>query len=74
VIIKSFFRFMANNGGRLLCIVAGLGLIAWRAFPSPITNWVLIIIGLIPLSAGLLDFCVFAPLFGGRRLRSQVNG
>ena len=75
--MKSTFRFLANNKGRLLRIAAGLALIIWGAYFTATTNWVLIIIGLVPLLAGLFDFCVFAPLFGypftGKRLRSKLE-
>jgi hypothetical protein len=40
-------------------------------------KWVLIIIGVVPLAAGLFDRCVFAPLFGlpflGWRLRRSLE-
>ena len=75
--MKEFIRFMASSAGRLLRIVVGVGLILWGALFSPDTNWLLIIIGLIPLSAGLFDFCLLAPHFGypfgGAKIRSQLN-
>jgi hypothetical protein len=27
-------------------------------------GWILVIVGLVPLAAGVFDFCVLAPLFG----------
>ena len=75
--MRSFFRFMANNGGRLLRIVAGSGLIALGVLNEPDTNWLLIIIGMVPLAAGVFDFCLLAPIFGlpfnGKRLRKVVH-
>jgi hypothetical protein len=39
-------------------------------------GWILAIVGLVPLAAGLFDWCVFAPLFGlpfvGPRLRQAL--
>lgn len=29
-----------------------------------VAGWILAIVALVPLAAGLLDCCVFAPLFG----------
>jgi hypothetical protein len=41
-------------------------------------GWVLIVVGLVPLAAGLFDFCLFAPLFGlpfvGDQLRARFSG
>ena len=56
-------EFMESNIGRfarsalgLVMIGVGVGLGgAW---------WALAAVGLLPLAAGLLDFCVAAPLFG----------
>lgn len=75
--MKSAFRFLASGAGRLTRIAAGLGLILWGIFYPEGTNWILIIIGLVPLAAGIFDFCVFAPLFGypfsGPKLRAALN-
>jgi Na+/glutamate symporter len=61
-----FARFMSSNIGRLLRIVAGLALIGIGLWVVGGT-WgiVLVVVGLVPLLAGLFKFCVFAPLFGG---------
>ena len=43
-----------------------------------IGGWIVAIIGLVPLAAGVFDRCVFAPLFGlpfvGEQLRQAVEG
>lgn len=72
--MNTIFEFLASSTGRglrailgLLLILIGIWLLsgAWR--------WVLIVIGLFPLAAGLFDFCLVAPLFGhpfkGQNLR-----
>lgn len=71
------FEFLASTTGRIVRAVAGLVLIAlgiWVA-QSTTWTWVLIIVGLVPLAAGVFDVCVFAPLFGlpfgGDRLRAR---
>ena len=76
--MNAFFKFMASTAGRLVRIVAGLILIAvgiWAV--SGIGGWILVIVGLVPLAAGLLDRCIFAPLaklpFNGPDLRSAVE-
>ncbi len=74
--MNPFVRFMASGTGRLVRILAGIALIAWGLFGlSGTTGIVVAVIGLVPLLAGLLDFCVFAPLFSaplsGPRIRSE---
>ncbi len=57
--------FLASGNGRLVRVVAGLLLIAWGLLGLHGTaGIVLTVIGLVPLVAGVFDFCVFAPLFG----------
>ena len=61
-----FARFMSSNIGRLLRIVGGLALIGVGFWVVGGTwGFLLTVVGLVPLLAGLLKFCVFAPLFGG---------
>lgn len=77
--MNGLFNFLASTAGRWTRGIAGLALViigiwliqgAW--------GWIVAIIGLVPLAAGLFDFCVFAPLFGlpfnGPRLRESVRG
>lgn len=70
-----FVKFMASTAGRAARIVAGIVLIVIGLLVVQGTAGVIIaIIGLLPLVAGLFDFCVFAPLFGaplnGAKIRS----
>ncbi|HEY3474215.1 MAG TPA: DUF2892 domain-containing protein, partial [Anaerolineales bacterium] len=67
--------FLATSTGRAIRIAAGVGLILWGLLGlAGATGIVVAIIGLVPLLAGLFDFCVFAPLFGaplsGPRIRA----
>jgi hypothetical protein len=63
---SSFGQFMASGGGRLVRIVAGIVLILIGYFMlEGAMAWIVAIIGLVPLTAGLFDFCVFSALFGG---------
>jgi hypothetical protein len=63
--MNPFITFMASGTGRLLRIVAGIVLIAIGLLVVQNTGGIILaIIGLVPLLAGILDVCVFAPLFG----------
>lgn len=64
-----FAQFMSSPTGRGIRIVAGLALIVVGAllvfsFNNPITGIILVVVGLVPFLAGLMDICLFAPLFG----------
>ncbi len=63
--MNPFVSFMASTAGRLTRIVVGIVLVTWGWFGLGGTAGIIVaIIGLVPLLAGLFDFCVFAPLFG----------
>lgn len=77
--MNAFFGFIAGPAGRVIRIVAGLALILIGLLAvGGLWGWILAIVGLVPLFAGLFDRCVFAPLFGlpfvGERLRQAVQG
>ena len=76
--MNAFFRFIANPAGRLLRIVAGIILVVvGLVWIHGVGGWILAVVGLVPLAAGMFDWCVFAPLFGlpfvGERLRQAVR-
>jgi hypothetical protein len=76
--MKAVFRFLASSAGRVVRAVAGLALIVvGLAVVGGVGGWILAIIGLVPLAAGVFDRCVFAPLFGlpfaGPRLRDTLE-
>ena len=60
-----FAKFMSSGLGRGLRIVVGLALMAigLLSMTGP-GGLILAVIGAVPLVAGLLDVCLFAPLFG----------
>ncbi len=69
-------HFLASSTGRWVRIVAGIVLIVVGLLVVQNTGGiVLAVVGLVPLLAGVLDFCVFAPLFGapfsGKAIRSR---
>jgi hypothetical protein len=77
--MNALFGFLASPAGRVTRIIAGLALILIGLLALGGTwGWILAIVGLVPLLAGLFDRCVFAPLFGlpfvGERLRQALQG
>jgi hypothetical protein len=75
---SAFFRFISSDAGRLVRIAAGLALIGARlGRVRGIGGWIMSIIGLVPLAAGTLDWCVLGPLSGlpfeGPRLRLAIE-
>ena len=68
----SFAKFMSSGLGRVIRIVAGMILIGLGLFfVSGTLGLILIIVGAIPLIAGLLDICVIGALFLGTPLRGD---
>jgi len=68
--------FLASSTGRWVRGIAGLVLIALGLLVVQNTAGIIIaVVGLVPLLAGIFDFCVFAPLFGapfsGQAIRSK---
>lgn len=58
-------KFMASSTGRTVRIIAGIALILIGLLVVKDTGGiVLAIIGLIPLLAGLFDFCLIAAIMG----------
>ncbi len=63
--MNGFVDFMASTNGRIARIVAGIVLIALGLLVITGTTGIIVaVVGLLPLVAGVFDFCVFAPLFG----------
>jgi hypothetical protein len=63
--MNPFVKFMASPAGRITRIVAGILLITLGLFAIHGVGGIIVaVVGLVPLVAGLFDFCVFAPLFG----------
>lgn len=59
-----FVNFMRSLSGRLLRVVAG-AVIIWLGLNFVQAPWSYIVaaIGLVPIAAGLLNFCLLGPLF-----------
>ncbi len=72
--MNPFVSFMASTTGRIVRIVAGIALVAWGLFGLSGTAGIIVaVIGLLPLVAGVSDFCVFAPLFGNPLSGAQIR-
>lgn len=78
--MDSLFSFLASQTGRWVRGIAGIvliviGLLLVNGDTS--WGWILVVIGLVPLAAGVFDFCLFAPLFGkpfkGADLRAALS-
>ena len=60
-----FVKFMSSTAGRVTRAVAGIALIVVGLLVLHGTGGIILaVVGLLPLVAGVFDFCVFAPLFG----------
>lgn len=75
--MKGLFKFLASNNGKITREVAGILLILLGVLVIQGTaGWVIAVVGVVPLLAGLFDVCVFAPLFGlpfsGEALRKKL--
>ncbi len=73
--MNGFVKFMASSAGRITRILAGLAFVVGGRFGIGGTGGtILAVVGLLPLVAGLFDFCIFAPLFGaplsGQKIRA----
>jgi uncharacterized membrane protein HdeD (DUF308 family) len=75
--MNPFVKFMASRNGRITRIVVGAVLILLGFFvvENNTTGVILMVVGLIPLLAGIFDFCLLAPLFGapmsGPKIRAE---
>ncbi|MFC0003466.1 YgaP-like transmembrane domain [Micromonospora siamensis] len=69
-------RFLNSPAGRVVRVLLGAALIAVGASIGG-WWWLLALLGVLPLAAGLLDFCTLAPLFrlplAGREFREATR-
>lgn len=75
--MDSLVHFLASMNGRVLRAVAGIALLVIGWLVGDTAGWIIAIIGLVPLAAGVFDFCLLAPLMGhpfwGRDIRRGVR-
>lgn len=60
----AFVSFMQSSAGRGLRIIAGAAIIAGGIAVGGVGGIVLVLVGLVPLAAGIFKLCLFAPLLG----------
>lgn len=73
--MNPFVRWMASPAGRILRVVVGVALIGYGLWGLGGTAGVILaIVGAVPLLAGLLDVCVFGPLFGNPFRGKEIRG
>jgi len=73
--MNPFVKLMASTTGRLVRIVAGIALMAWGLLGIQGTGGMVVaVVGLLPLVAGLFDFCIFAPLFEAPLNGPKIRG
>ena len=62
----AFAKFMAGWTGRIIRIVAGIVIIvvALTMIADPTLSIIVAIIGVLPILAGVFNFCLVAPLIG----------
>jgi DUF2892 family protein len=62
----SFVKFMAGPIGRWARVIAGAAIAGVGIYlAAGVWTYVLVAVGAIVFLAGALNFCIFAPLFGG---------
>jgi hypothetical protein len=76
--MDGLFEFLAGASGRAVRGAAGAALIlAGLLWIRGVAGIIVAIVGLVPLAAGVFDFCVFAPLvslpFNGPQLRARLQ-
>jgi hypothetical protein len=59
-------QFLASGAGRTIRAVAGLALIWWGfSHRGGALGMIVMLVGLIPLAAGVFDFCLLSRVLGG---------
>ena len=74
--MNPFTRFINSTLGRIVRLVGGVAMIAAGiAAIQGVPGLVVAAIGLVPLAAGALDFCLMAPIFripwSGSKIRAM---
>ncbi|MGB3635798.1 MAG: YgaP-like transmembrane domain [Rubrobacteraceae bacterium] len=61
----AFAKFMSEPIGRIIRAAAGIALIALAFFVGGTAGLIIGIVGLVPIAAGVFNFCLLGPLVGG---------
>ena len=63
--MNPFLKYMIAPTGRITRVAAGVALIGWGLLGLGGAGGIVVaVVGAVPLLAGALDLCVFAPIFG----------
>ena len=62
----AFAEWMAKPAGRILRIAAGLVLIGVGLYVQGVLGILIAVVGVVPVLAGVFNFCVIAPFLGVR--------
>ena len=63
---SAFARFVNSPAGPIARIAAGVGLIGWGYAERPgLMSIILIVVGLVPLAAGVFNLCLISAMLGG---------
>lgn len=72
--IVKFSQFMASGSGRVIRVIAGIVIFLLGAQMHSGAGYVIAVIGIVPMAAGIFDFCLIAPLvkmpFAGKAIRA----
>jgi hypothetical protein len=71
---SAFARLVNTSVGRLARVVVGLGLIGWGyTMRGDTSGVVLMVVGLVPLAAGVFNLCLISALLGGPLSGARVG-
>jgi hypothetical protein len=71
---SAFARFVNTTAGRLARVVVGLALIGWGyTMRGDTSGIVLMVVGLVPLAAGVFNLCLISGLLGGPLSGARVG-
>ena len=57
-------EWMSNPAGRILRVVAGVILIGAGLYFQGVWGYVVAVVGVVPVLAGVFNFCLIAPIVG----------
>ncbi len=69
-----FVEFMNTMAGRLIRIVVGFVLVIAGLLIGGTAGWIVGVVGVVPMAAGVFNFCLLAPLFHAPMHRAGPHG
>jgi hypothetical protein len=71
---SGFAQFVASPSGRVVRVLAGLALMYLGVSVGGSRGLVLVLVGVIPVLAGVLDLCFISRLLGGPLRGAEIRG